>query len=160
MSPQLLVYLRPDIAPRKLDGAPPTLSHSRLLARGLGRPQHLLHCRRVASPCRRLTPQVLAPSGSETVELGSTVVLGNAPLGRDQFALLQAVQCRIERPLLHPERIVGELLNPSGDAVSVHRPPREGLQHQQIQRTLQQIGRSSGQTIAPIECQWEGRVLP
>src|SRR5258707_590285 len=53
---------------------------------------------------------------------------------------LYPVQCRIERPLFHSQRLARDLLDLDRDSVPVHRAPgRQRLQHQKIERSLQPV---------------------
>lgn len=47
--------------------------------------------------------QLLAARGRETVVLGATIIFAFAPLAFDSPYMLQAIQCRVERPLLNDQ---------------------------------------------------------
>ena len=87
------------------------------------------------SPLQRAA--AAASGGSEPVELRATIVLGEPPLRLDPSALIETMQRRIQRPFADDEHFAGELLNPPRDRVPVRRPPRERLEHEQIERSLQ-----------------------
>jgi len=64
---------------------------------------------------------VLFTGRREAVKLGAAVVLGRAPLGDDQPALLEAVQGGVQRSLFHLQRVVGALLDPARGAVALRK---------------------------------------
>jgi hypothetical protein len=49
---------------------------------------------------------------------------------------------RIEGALLDGERLTGGGADPAIDLVSVHRPPGEGLEEEEVECSLQQVYRS------------------
>jgi hypothetical protein len=53
---------------------------------------------------------------------------------------LDPVERRIERALLHAQRILRHLHNALTDPVTVERPERECLKDQHVERSLQQFG--------------------
>src|SRR5215475_7503273 len=63
---------------------------------GLLQPHHARDCAREALPICGFLLQLLPSQARERVELGSPVVFGRFPLGRDPAFLLQFVQRRIE----------------------------------------------------------------
>ena len=69
------------------------------------------------------------------------MVFGFTPFGANPALLFQAMQCGIKRSLLHLQHVVRYLLNPLSDGPAMNRPEREGFQDQQVQRSLDQIGR-------------------
>ena len=107
----------------------------------------------------------LRPLGGQAIELGAAVVLRRAVLERNPSSLDQAVQRRIQRPLLHLQHIVRALLDRFGDGVAVRRSEPQGPQNQQVQRALQQLDAIVGRLLvdilgvedmlAHLECQGE-----
>ena len=55
--------------------------------------------------------------------------------------MLQAIQRGVERALLNLQAAVGDLLNAQQDAVAVQQPERDGLEYQEVEGALQQLGR-------------------
>ena len=53
--------------------------------------------------------------------------------------MLQAIERRVERPLLNNQRLPGNLLNSQQNTVAVQRSQRDGFQDQQVERPLQQV---------------------
>jgi hypothetical protein len=53
--------------------------------------------------------------------------------------MLEAVKSRVERPLLDPQQVVGDLLNPLGDGPPVHRLEVNRPEDQKIERALKNI---------------------
>ena len=85
------------------------------------------------------TVELLPALGRQPIELGAAVVLGRALLERDPAALDQAVQRRVERPLLHLQHVVGAALDRLGDGVAVGGPEPQRAENQQVERALQQL---------------------
>ena len=80
------------------------------------------------------------PAGVRPVVLRLALVLGLAPLAGDEALVLEAVQRRIEGPLLDFQAVFGNLLDAQQDAVAVQRAERDGFQNQHVERALHQIG--------------------
>src|SRR5688500_19224041 len=93
----------------------------------------------VARPRHRPRAEVPAAECRELVVLRLPVVLREPPLGLDPAAFLEAVERRVERPLVDAEQGVGDLADPARDGVAVARPPRKGLQNQHVERALEEI---------------------
>jgi hypothetical protein len=90
-------------------------------------------------PVLALLGELPAPGPRQAVVLRLPVVVGGVPLGVDPPLLLEAVQRRVERPLVHAQHITRDLLDALRDAPPMHRLERERLQDQHVQRALQQI---------------------
>src|SRR4030095_8012308 len=95
---------------------------------------------RHAVPVARFFLQLFAPGGREPVKARPALVLGLAPLARDEALVLEAIQRRIERALLDAEALLRDLLDAEQDAVAVERAERNGLEDQHVERPLQQFG--------------------
>jgi hypothetical protein len=54
--------------------------------------------------------------------------------------MLQPVERWIERPLLDTQLVLRDLLDAQKNRVAVQRPEGDGLENQQVQRALQQLG--------------------
>ena len=64
---------------------------------------------------------------------------------------------RIERPLLHTQQLVGDLLDSLGDGPAVEWLERDGAKDQQVEGALQQVG-LVGQ-VSPLD-DLQVRVVP
>src|SRR5580765_5531462 len=69
----------------------------------------------------------------------AAVVLGELPLGSNQALPLETVERRIERALPELQNALGPLLDPLGDAPSVHRLELQGLQHEHVEGALEEV---------------------
>src|SRR3954451_3521366 len=108
--------------------------NSRASARGrLFAPDELRHRRDVVAPVGDSRLKVAFTAGGELVELGASIVLGDAPVAVDQPALLESVQREIQRAILDDQRVAGSLLDPSRDTVTVLRSPREHAKHEEVE---------------------------
>src|SRR5436190_7329542 len=116
-----------------------SLSSFRPRGRGLGR-----HClrngRRQTLASSGLLTELAPAAGGQGVVLGSAVVLGDYPLRLDPAFPGHAVERWVEGAFLDGERVVGDRLDPAGDSIPMHGPPREGLEHEQFDRPLEQTG--------------------
>src|SRR4249920_2838863 len=102
------------------------------------------------APRAGLRLELLATAARQRIELGFPVVLRGAPLGLDRALALEAMQRRIERSLLHAQRILRDLLDAIGDGPAVLRLERERLEDQEIERSLRQIDlRRLGHSASP-----------
>src|SRR5207248_4724801 len=52
------------------------------------------------------------------------------------------MQGGVERTLLHAQHVLGSLVNPLGHAVTMHRPPSQRFQNQEVQSSLEQVSRA------------------
>ena len=93
----------------------------------------------------------------ELIVSREAVVLRRLPVRRDPPALLEAVQGRIEGPLLNLEHVFRLALDGLGYGVAVSRPRSQRPQDQQVERALQQFdplrflfGRHSRWMIVPL----------
>src|SRR5690242_14911350 len=107
--------------------------------RPLGAREYLGHCRCERRPRRRFFSELLTSARRDPVVLSLPVVLGETPARFHEAALLEAVQGGIERAFLDAQRIVGHVLQPPRDAVTVRRSPRNGLEDEHIKRALQEL---------------------
>src|SRR5687768_16340513 len=65
--------------------------------------QHRLEAGGEAAPALQLLAQCAPAGGGEPIVARASVVVGGAPIARDQALLLQPLQRRIERALVHVE---------------------------------------------------------
>src|SRR6185312_5580047 len=95
--------------------------------------------------CREALPtfhfffQARTPGGGERVELDLPSGLAFAPFTPNPALLLQAVQCGIQRSLLHLQHLIGCLLDSLGDGPAVLGLQRKRFQDQQVQCSLHQV---------------------
>ncbi len=83
--------------------------------------------------------QLLASRSGKRIELRLTPGLALRSLRFDPALLLQAVQSRIERALLHLQHFAGDLLDALGDSPAVAALNGEGLKNQEIESSLYEI---------------------
>src|SRR5687767_6336111 len=75
----------------------------------------------------------------QRVIAGAAVVCGDLPLGSNQVLPFEPVQRRIERALPQLEHALRPLFDALGDAPPVHRLELERLEHQHVERALQEV---------------------
>src|SRR5687768_4996054 len=114
-----------------------------------GSAQNFRHRLREYGPGGRLGTELLPPFGGQLVVLRAPIVLGEAPLAFDPAAPFHAVQGRVQRPFFDLEHVIGELLQSSGNGVPVAWPPAQCLQHENVERSLQQVYRRSTHALPP-----------
>ena len=85
------------------------------------------------------SPSCGAARPRQLVVLGAPVVVGHVPLGLDPAATFEPVKRGIERALLHLQDVAGNLMDAFGDRPAVLRLERNGLENQQIERSLRQL---------------------
>src|SRR6185436_6152800 len=124
---------------------------------------------RDAAPFLRLRLELAAAGGRELIVAGAAVVVGLAPARGEPARLLHPVKGGEERARLHHEGAPRDLLDAMGDGHAVFLAQGQGLQDQQIQGALQQVGRGrhhapptenlyvTMMAAVPIDCQYESR---
>src|SRR5262245_5318348 len=90
-------------------------------------------------PLVRLDVELLAAPGGQTVELCAAIVLRGAVLERNPAALDEPVQRGVQRPLLHPQQMIGAGLDGLGQRMAVRRSELKRPEDQQVERALQQL---------------------
>ena len=90
-------------------------------------------------PPRALGGEPRPSLGGEAVHPNAPIVLGRSPLGADGLLTEQALEGGIERPRLDLEHVAGLRANELGEAVAVAWAPAERLEHDEIERALQQL---------------------
>src|SRR5215469_12236709 len=102
--------------------------------------QNLSNARRQAFPAFLFVGELLAAERRERIEARLAILLCHAPFGAYPTGLLHAMQCRVERPLLDPQELIGNSMDVGGNGVAVHRLlPGQGFENQQHQRALQDV---------------------
>jgi hypothetical protein len=80
------------------------------------------------------------PRLRQFVELRLAIVLGAAPGRGDEALLLEAVQSRVEGPLIDLQHVAGNLLNAQRNAPPVPRSGSQRAEDQEVQSTLKEVG--------------------
>ena len=93
----------------------------------------------VALPRGDLALELLPAGGGELVEARALALVGEPPLALDEAALLEAVQGDVERSVRDVERAGRAVADDARDAVAVARPPRERLEHEHVERALENV---------------------
>ncbi len=101
--------------------------------------QHFEHRFGIARPADRALAQLAAALLGQLVVLGLAVVVGKAPLGLDEAALLEAVEGGIEGAVLDVEVVLGGGTDPGGDGVAVAGSPAQGLENEDIEGALEEV---------------------
>src|SRR5262249_54079990 len=85
--------------------------------------------------------ELLLSGAGERIVLRATVALGDSPPGADPAALLESEESGVERSLVHPQHLVGDLLESSGNPVAVQRSQSlQRLEHHEVQGSLEHFG--------------------
>src|SRR5690606_93284 len=72
-------------------------------------------------PALSLLDELLAAGGRERIDLGAAPLGRLAPVGLDQPALLEAVECRVQRPRVHLQHVARDSLDAETQVVAVGR---------------------------------------
>ena len=120
-----------------------------------------MHDGRHAIPLGLLGRKLPPSSGSDCIESGLPVVVGETPVGPHKAALLQAHEPRVQRAHIESERTARDLLEARGDRVAVQRAERgDSLQDHEIERTLEDVSlgllsvrHTNGVSVVLLECQ-------
>jgi hypothetical protein len=90
--------------------------------------EHQADAARQALPCGFFVSQPLLSGLGQAIKTRAPIVFGRAPICRDPALPLQALQRRVQRPLLDLEDVVRELTDPLRDRPAVERLERDGLE--------------------------------
>src|SRR5687767_9903874 len=93
-----------------------------------------------ATPALRLVAQRAPARARESIVARAPVVRRFAPLALDQPAVLQPLQRRVERALIHLELAPRDLLDPLADAPAVQGRERQRLQDEKIDGAAKDFG--------------------
>src|SRR5262249_49793208 len=96
---------------------------------------------RQALPLRQFALQLGAPGTGERVEFGIAAGLAGAPLGAYPALLFEAVERRIEGALRDLQDVIADLLDALCDGPAVFRFEGDGLEDEEIEGPLDEIGR-------------------
>src|SRR5690349_4794746 len=139
MRVDLVFHAATDVAAWKPKQPTPPAGGIHGLRRLRGGAQNLAHRFDKLRPRRRFGLELRAANGCQTVDLRAAVRVGEPPLTFDPAAFLETVERRVEGALTELERVAGQLLGPAGDGVPVGGPPRERLQNEEVEGTLEEI---------------------
>jgi hypothetical protein len=103
------------------------------------RAEYGVECGGEAPPALELSAECAPARHRDSVVARLAVVVGHAPVARDQAVFLEPLEGRVERPLVHGELASGQLLYPLADPPAVHRRERECFQDEEIERAAQGI---------------------
>jgi len=74
-------------------------------------PQDASDCRSKTLPVSGFNLQLFASGSSQAIKPRTPAKLGNAPFSRNPALVLETVECRIKRALIHPEDLTGSLFD-------------------------------------------------
>jgi len=105
------------------------------------RPHHPSDRRGDLLPFRFSVRQLLSTERRQSVILELAVaVAGSLPRGDDPVFALHPVECRIQRPVLNLQHVVGRALDVARDFVTMCRTEEQGSEDEHVERALQQLG--------------------
>ena len=109
---------------------------------------------RITLKCGGLSHELATASRRQPIVPRLAIVLGYTPLGGDPRALFHTVERGVERAFLDVQLVLRGVADPFRNGVAVHRPPREGLQDEEVERPLQQfeVGghAGAGESVSPL----------
>src|SRR4029079_12066675 len=94
------------------------------------RADELLDGTGVPPPIGESISQSLPPLGREPIELCFAIVLGDAPSRCEEVVVLETIERLVQGRVDDGDLTLRLLVDEHGYAVSVHRPPRECLEHE------------------------------
>src|SRR4051812_28986230 len=86
-----------------------------------------------SAPVLELLPEGAPAGGGNAVIARAAVVVGGAPVAVDEAGLLEALERRIERALVHFENTPGDLIDALADPPPMHGREGECLEHEQVE---------------------------
>ena len=95
---------------------------------------------REEAPAGDFIREVPSAGGGEAVDSHAATLLGESLVGGNQAALLETIERGVERALIDLEHIGAALTNALRDRPPMERGVPDGLQDEQIERALEQIG--------------------
>src|SRR5688572_4356719 len=94
-------------------------------------------------PALEFLRQLLPARRAEAVRLRLAPGLGHDPVRLEPALLFQAMQGRIQRPLRHLQHVAADELDSAGNRPPVLRAAGERLEDEQVERALDEVGRSA-----------------
>ena len=92
-------------------------------------------------PTGRLRCSVAFGQFGQRIDFGRRLFCRRFPLRTDPAFLFELVQSRVERTVAHLQNTIGDMAEPATNREAVQRLDREDFQQQEIQGSLDQIGR-------------------
>src|ERR1039458_1690046 len=89
-------------------------------------------------PLAHLAHELLSTEGGEIVETRLAIVRRGAPRRPDPLPRLEALERRVERAVVHKERLSRSTLNGTGDALPVLRATEQRAQDDEVEGALQE----------------------
>jgi hypothetical protein len=121
-------------------GGPVPICHHHISVLLNGGPHDACHSFRHLLPLRFLDHKLFFPCWGKAVILELPVTIrGGLPFRGDPTSFLQAMQCGIERTMLHLQEIVCGPLNVLSDLVAMGGTIKQGSEDEHVQRALEQI---------------------
>ncbi len=109
------------------------------------RPHHTSDRRGDLFPFRFSVHQLLPTERRQSVILELAVaVAGSLPRRDDPVFALHSVECRIQRPVLNLQHVVGRALDVARDFVTMCRTEEQSPEDEHIERALQQLRAGTG----------------
>src|ERR1051326_2807213 len=105
----------------------------------LRRAHHEVDRARQPVPVRELGVEAPAARRGQRVELRLAPAVGRAPLGFDPPLLLERVERRVERSLLHLQLVFRDLLDALRDRPAMLRLERDDFQNEEVERALDEV---------------------
>src|SRR5262249_27527295 len=102
------------------------------------------HARDSLFPTRSLVAQLLSAGGRQRIELRASIVVRRPPLRLQEATVLQTVQRRVERALLHGKMPVRDLADAQENSVAVLRAERDGFENQEVEGAGEEFDRGHG----------------
>jgi hypothetical protein len=90
-------------------------------------------------PQRGFLLELFLPGLCKGVVLRAAVLLGHAPLRLDPPLIFEALQRRVERPLLDQQDVARQLTDTARDRPAVQRFEGQRLEDQQVERALDEV---------------------
>src|SRR3954451_17264593 len=109
------------------------------IAASLRRADHQVDRARQPVPVGELGVEAAAARFGQRVELHLAAVVRLAPLGLDPALLLEPVERRVQRALLHLQLFLRDLLDALADGPAMFWLERHHLEDQQVERALHEI---------------------
>jgi hypothetical protein len=101
-------------------------------------------------PMGRLALKMAPSKPRQSVKFRAPPQFTRLPFGGNPPLLLKLVQRRVKRAVTHPQNIAGDLIQTLADRPPMHRLQRQYLQQQQIQRSLNEIGRFTHASMSSL----------
>jgi hypothetical protein len=101
-------------------------------------PEHARNRLDESTPPVRFGRQLSSPCCGQGIESRPAVICRRAPCALDPPAVLEALECRIQRTVIDDERVTGALLDGASDTLAVLSAEEQDAQDEEIEGALQQ----------------------